>query len=518
MSKCRNSLLFNENFVTYGAMLTFSKSGCGTSRSNCFVGYFGMSGSSNSNGFAADLYTAYGTVNNLIVRTVSSTGGCSCIFNNGGTCSVLDCSYLSAYVTSCITSVIIYVLVFLNRNVNNRRSTVEIVGNNDLNCTDIIFTKGDGALSPIGHIYRVARVHCGIIIGDCGRNGCIKSCLSNLCFVNDSFYKVAKLNSLTGLVRRKIRNCFKLCFRLNGTVLYVCEFQISNTIFFEIRRIIKCSDAHIKTGHKLVEGNEVALTVFLKVIEFTVAIKVKGLVYVGVRLVGFVVEVLIKLAFRIFEDVVAGCAGVISCGDYKVTFLVPIAVFILNFGKILDLIKTAELVVMGIRCERVCNDLAIPILVPITHGVGTAFCENTGGISNGISVVCDPVRSDSTDKHTGIAIPIVLIVRTNVVINVDDCRNVAVFHLNTTVTVGIILTKDTSAGNSPGAPKCRDLIALVYGYGVKSNSVSIFFIAKAIISGIPACTTDDTAVADVINTGITVGYSDVLEYCGLAVL
>ena len=63
-----NYCLFNENYVTYGAVLTFGKTGCGTSRCYCFVDYFVMRELIDSFFFATDLSFAFGAVYYAIVR------------------------------------------------------------------------------------------------------------------------------------------------------------------------------------------------------------------------------------------------------------------------------------------------------------------------------------------------------------------------------------------------------------------------------------------------------------------
>jgi len=43
-------------------------------------------------------------------------------------------------------------------------------------------------------------------------------------------------------------------------------------------------------------------------------------------------EVLIKLSVSVLENVIANGRVVIICGNYKVSCLIPVAVFVLNSG------------------------------------------------------------------------------------------------------------------------------------------------------------------------------------------
>ena len=65
VSLCRKNLLFNDNLVTYGAMLTLGKTAFGTGGSYCLVNYLGMTGS-NNNGILI-LVTAYTGVKGVSV-------------------------------------------------------------------------------------------------------------------------------------------------------------------------------------------------------------------------------------------------------------------------------------------------------------------------------------------------------------------------------------------------------------------------------------------------------------------
>ena len=74
VTECCNYVLLNENLVTYGAVLAFGKTGCGTGRCYCLVNHLGV--------------TECGIENNATYGTGLSHGtGCVC------TCSVTECRY-----------------------------------------------------------------------------------------------------------------------------------------------------------------------------------------------------------------------------------------------------------------------------------------------------------------------------------------------------------------------------------------------------------------------------------------
>ena len=93
MAVCRNYLLSNENLVTYGTMLTGGKTGCGTSRSYCLVGYLSVTERGNSYIISGKLNVTYGTVNYVVIATVSLTSRINVVFYNGVACSVSKCCY-----------------------------------------------------------------------------------------------------------------------------------------------------------------------------------------------------------------------------------------------------------------------------------------------------------------------------------------------------------------------------------------------------------------------------------------
>ena len=134
MTKCINYFLCYENLVTYGAMLTFGKTGCCTCRCYRCINYFGMSKSRNKlclykcfvtyravfsfcvsdfctsrcdfridnygvtkcvnyDCLAAELYITYGTVNYVIIRTSCCTCRCYVVFNNNVTFCMTKCVY-----------------------------------------------------------------------------------------------------------------------------------------------------------------------------------------------------------------------------------------------------------------------------------------------------------------------------------------------------------------------------------------------------------------------------------------
>ena len=72
-------------------MLTFSKTGCGTSRSYCLVDYLSVTECVNGYGISGKLCLANGTVNYVIVATVSLTSRINVVLYNDATCGVTEC-------------------------------------------------------------------------------------------------------------------------------------------------------------------------------------------------------------------------------------------------------------------------------------------------------------------------------------------------------------------------------------------------------------------------------------------
>ena len=133
----------------------------------------------------------------------------------------------------------------------------------------------------------------------------------------------------------------------------------------------------------------------------------------------------------------------------------------LDFVKRRYLGKTAELMIMSVGCESVCNELAIVIVVPLAKINGTILCSDTGGVGNGVTVFIGGMLLDRTDYHTGVTIPIILIITANIIVNVYLRTDIAVFKINETVSAEH--THNTAARNVPRAPKSRDLVGSVYG-------------------------------------------------------
>ena len=82
MSLCGNYFLLNENFATYGAVLTFGLTGIYTISCNSLVNNLGVSKLFNRNCFSADLCATYGALNYAFVRACSLTGCSYFIFFN----------------------------------------------------------------------------------------------------------------------------------------------------------------------------------------------------------------------------------------------------------------------------------------------------------------------------------------------------------------------------------------------------------------------------------------------------
>ena len=86
MRKFSNNCLRNENLVTYGAMFTLGKTGCSTCRSNCNVGYLGVTESIDRDCFAADFALANYTIKYIIVGALIFTIGINVVFYNSRSC------------------------------------------------------------------------------------------------------------------------------------------------------------------------------------------------------------------------------------------------------------------------------------------------------------------------------------------------------------------------------------------------------------------------------------------------
>ena len=180
--------------------------------------------------------------------------------------------------------------MLFNFNKYGRRCAEVVVSDSDLRCA--IAGEGQGSIKPFCTIAGIDSSYGAFISNrryiylNIGRaDGALTACSKEV--ANRNYVIFFNLNILC---------CSELFFRLNSTIFFKCEFHIFNTVFFEVFKTEKCSYAHIKTGHKLVEGNEVALTVFLKVVKLAVAVKVKVLVDVGVGLIRYVMQVSVEIA------------------------------------------------------------------------------------------------------------------------------------------------------------------------------------------------------------------------------
>ena len=94
----RNNLLCNENFATFGAVLTRGKTCFSAGRCYCRINYFGVRELINSYRFTAELLTASGTVNYVFVGACHSTGRVLAVFDNSFACNMLMLTdYYSCY-------------------------------------------------------------------------------------------------------------------------------------------------------------------------------------------------------------------------------------------------------------------------------------------------------------------------------------------------------------------------------------------------------------------------------------
>ena len=167
--------------------------------------------------------------------------------------------------------------------------------------------------------------------------------------------------------------------------------------------------------------------------------------------------------------------------------------------------------VVSIRSERVRYKLTVVVIVPISEvhrGVNTLDLREIG---DGITISICSVCSNRAYKHTGITIPIVLIVTADVVKSIDLSCYVAVINYNRCPVLDLIRTSehshDTTTGNVPRAPKCGYLVCLI-NCNVLEGKLVIFVVRRR--------TTDtyNTAVTRVINAGVTVSNGNILERRG----
>ena len=82
VTKCCYSFLCNESFITYGTVLTFGKTGCGTGRSYCLVDNLGVSKSCYSF-LSNESFATYGTVLTFS-KTGCKTGRSYCLVDSFG--------------------------------------------------------------------------------------------------------------------------------------------------------------------------------------------------------------------------------------------------------------------------------------------------------------------------------------------------------------------------------------------------------------------------------------------------
>ena len=158
--------------------------------------------------------------------------------------------------------------------------------------------------------------------------------------------------------------------------------------------------------------------------------------------------------------------------------------------------------VVSVGCQGVGNQFAIPVIVPVTEVNGTIFCMEFAGFRNGVTRIIGHHIFVGTDHHTCIAVPVILIVTANVVINVNLSGNMTVSHISVTCTSKH--TNQAAAGNVPAAPQSRNFVGIVNGNIGKGQFVGFGVIAVT-------ADTDNTAVTGVIHTGITVYQCDIFK-------
>ena len=533
VAKCIYNRLRNENCITYRAVLAFGQTGCRTSGSNCCINHFCMTKCGNSNRYTAKFCFANCTINYIIIGTVIFTIGGNVVFNNDITCSMIsyrnyllrneNCITYRAVLTlgqtgcrtsgsnccidnlgmtkcgsfncvritasasvGCVTCLCtcricyyrtIGMLVFVNRYRSNGFLTVGIVVDDDLSRADT--AKGQSSLCPIGGVGSVDRANGASLAY--GRN----EYHQGVCIDRNAVKSLENLTDGKGSALLIVGAVCKNIELIDG----VSFFSIENGDTIKIKLgVISEADglyAPAVALNELVEGQVHDLLIFL---EDGLAIDNLGAC--------ILVEMADKRAFFTY-DVVAFTI------QEEVTSLFP-SVAGLDFVKRRNLGQAAELVVMRVGCERVCNKLTVIVVIPIAKVNGGIASGNTGGIGNGISVNGDVLATDRTDHHTGITIPVVLIVTANVVVNIDLCTDITVFKVNQSVATEH--THNTTAGNVPRAPQSGDLVGIVNGNIRKGQSGCICIAAVA-------TDTHDTTVTRVVHAGVTVGNRDIRKGC-----
>ena len=131
-----------------------------------------------------------------------------------------------------------------------------------------------------------------------------------------------------------------------------------------------------------------------------------------------------------------------------------------------------------------------------------------------LATVDNLVLCYGTDHHTRVTVRVVLIVSTNVIVNVDLCADVTVLKADARIsrifrralsTSGIVGTYDTAASNVPRAPKSRYLVGVVYGDILEGN----LLVGNTLV--VPANYANYTTVTDVVNAGVRVNDCNILE-------
>lgn len=107
-------------------------------------------------------------------------------------------------------------------------------------------------------------------------------------------------------------------------------------------------------------------------------------------------EVTVKVALAIFEDMVALSRRLVFRRNNKIAFFLPrLAIIVRDLADILNGSQPAELIIMGIGCAGVLHQLTVPILVPCAIAVSTTGHFDTTGVSNSTASLVLGVAADS---------------------------------------------------------------------------------------------------------------------------
>ena len=375
-----------------------------------------MRKSVNRYSLTAEFFFALGAVYHAIVRARYRASRIGFVFNNSFCRIVLVCT--DYYVSYCFLA-------------------VGVVGDDYLCGAGA--GEGESSLCPIGGVGSVDR-----------------ACGATLAYGRDEYHEGASVDG----------NAVKSFEELTdsngggGFVFAVCDhFKLIDRVCFnsvENGNAVKCVLFAILNGDmlytpavackELVEGEINYLLIFLKN---------------GLTVNGFFACILVEMSCKntvVINNMITSLY--ISLDKKEVSCLSPL-VTALDLVKRIDNGKTAELMIVSIGCEGVCNKLAVVVIVPFTEVNGTILCVELIGFGNGISVFIGYHILVSTDHHTRVTVPIILIVTANVVVDVYLRRNVAVGHVDVTCTAEH--THKTAACNVPRAPESGDHIGVING-------------------------------------------------------